>query len=494
MAKAGTPVQGFNQRLLDIFDPPKVTIWTPYPKQMQAATLADQVFELLYGGAAGGGKSMFLRGYAVEFCLDHPGAHVGIVRQTLPMLKQTHGLHLASLVGNLARENRTDNTWTFKNNSVIRFVSLPNVGDEQNYKSVEFDILLFDEVTEIEESQYTFMLSRVRSARGYRAHVIATSNPEGRGFRWVKRRWVTPAVADLAPGQSMPQEYEPWNPPLIQDGEMVGLQPNRAFIPATVMDNPGLMENNPTYVLQLQSLPDGRMRRALLHGDWTAMDQVPGALWNQSIIDENRVARHPDLVRVVVGVDPSGSSHNDSDECGIIVVGLGNDGRYYVIRDTSGVIAPEVWSARVQVAFDETSADCVVAEKNYGGDMVAAVLQKTRRHLPVKLVTASRGKAVRAEPISYLYSQGRVSHVGTFLELEDELTTWVPGDGWSPGRLDALVWAITELTAGGAMEYLNAISIHCISCGMPNVKKALNCFGCGESLTQDGDEDDAKAS
>jgi len=479
----------YNRHLYSRFFPERVHIWNPYPKQELAAQLADQCFELLYGGAAGGGKSMFLRGYAVEYALEHPGAHIGIVRRTLPMLKQTHGLHLTALCGKHAKENKSDNTWTFNNGSVIRFISLPNPDDEQNYKSVEFDVLLFDEVTEILETQYTFMLSRCRSARGYRSHVIATSNPEGRGFRWVKRRWVTPKESDLAPGQPLPEAMVPWNPPLVIDNKQQAneVAPSRCFLPATVMDNPGLMENNPAYVQVLRSLPDGRMRRALLDGDWTAMDQVPGALWSQAEIDEHRwSSTPPNLIRVVIGVDPSGSSHSGSDECGIIAAALGNDGRYYVLRDASGVVSPEVWSARTIVAYDDLAADRVVVEGNFGGDMAISVLQNAKANISIEKVTASRGKAVRAEPISFLYSQGKVSHVGSFLQLEDELCTWIPGAGWSPGRLDALVWALTELSGGGALEYLRAISTQCPNpaCGLPNIPGSVKCFVCNEPLLE----------
>lgn len=458
---------------------PPTTCWTPYPKQQQATVLAQSVFELLYGGAAGGGKSQFLRSYAVDFALTHPGAHIALVRRTLPRLKQTHGLHMTALIGDqLDRVNRTENTWTLRNGSIIRFIGLQNDGDEQDYKSVEFDLLCFDEVTELLEGQYTFMLTRLRSARGYRAHVIASANPEGRGFRWVKRRWVSPRVTDLAPGQPAPVAFTPWAPPIVEGSDVIGEQPSRAFCPASIWDNPGLIAANPQYVQQLRSLPDGRMRRALLDGDWDAMDQVPGALWAQTLLDEHRVAQAPQMTRVVVGVDPSGSSHDGSDECGIIAVGKGNDGRFYVLRDASGVVAPDVWAARTVVLYDEVEADKVVAEKNFGADMVISTLHHARTTLPVEAVTASRGKAVRAEPISYLYSQGRVSHVGQLLELEDELTTWTPDSGWSPGRLDALVWALTDLALGGALDYLNAMARMCPSCGLPNTSGAVQCFRC----------------
>jgi len=438
--------------------PPPVPLWEPHPKQQQAKTLAEQCFELLYGGAAGGGKSHFLRLYAVEFARDHPGAHIAMIRRALPMLKQTHGLHMGALTAGMAVENRTDWTWTFDNGSLIRFISLYNDGDEQNYKSVEFDLLLFDEVTELSEKQYVFMLTRLRSARGHRAHAIATSNPEGRGFRWVKRRFVKPEPRDLGPDQEMPKPGVPWEPALLEDGIEVDTQPIRAFLPATVLDNPTLMRTNPNYVRQLKSLPDSRLRRALVDGDWDAMDNVPGALWKQSIVDEHRVQSHPTLVRIVIGVDPSGSNAEGADECGIVAVGKGDDGHLYVLRDVSGVVAPEEWSARTAHAYDDLSADRVIAEKNFGGDMVRLTLKQSNPGMPVRLVNASRGKAVRAEPISWVYTDGRIHHVGHLPQLEDELTTWKPESGWSPGRLDALVWACTELLGGGQgsswMEYL----------------------------------------
>lgn len=435
-------------------------LWEPHPKQQQAKDLAAQCFELLYGGAAGGGKSHFLRYYGVEYARDHPGAHIGMVRRALPMLKQTHGLHMAELTAGLARENRTDWTWTFNNGSVLRFISLYNEGDEQSFKSAEFDLLLFDEVTELTEKQYTFMLSRLRSHRGHRVHCIATANPEGRGFRWVKRRFVKPEAKDLAPGQEAPRPGKPWTPPLVEDGKVTEWQSVRAFLPATVEDNPTLMRTNPQYVRQLRSLPDSRLRRALVDGDWDAMDNVPGALWKQSTIDESRVSSTPTLVRIVIGVDPSGSSQDGSDECGIVVVGKGDDGHLYVLRDVSGVVAPEEWSGRVRKAFDDLAADKVVAEKNFGGEMVRLTLKQAGPDMPVKMVNASRGKAVRAEPVSWVYTDLRIHHVGHLPQLEDELTTWTPGSAWSPGRLDALVWACTDLLGIGQgsvwAQYLKA--------------------------------------
>jgi phage terminase large subunit-like protein len=158
-----------------------------------------------------------------------------------------------------------------------------------------------------------------------------------------------------------------------------------------------------------------------------------------------RPAEVPDLVRVVVGIDPAGTSDDGADETGILVCGLGVDGSGYVLADRSARLTPDGWARRTVAAFDEFQGDRIVAETNYGGDMVLATLRTVRRSLPVTKVTASRGKAIRAEPISSLYEQGRVFHVGAFPELEDQLCGWTPADGTSPDRLDALVWAMTEL-------------------------------------------------
>ncbi len=196
-----------------------------------------------------------------------------------------------------------------------------------------------------------------------------------------------------------------------------------------------------------------RLGRQELHAE--LLDEIPGALWPYEILLGARVPSHPDLRRVVVAVDPSGSNGADEgDQQGIVVAGLGVDGLGYVLADRTCRLSPEGWGRRAIEAFDAFGADRIVAEKNYGGDMVRFTIQTVRGSAPVALVTASRGKIVRAEPIAALYEQGRIKHVipdlaeNPLAELEDELrhattTGWL-GEG-SPNRLDALVWALTEL-------------------------------------------------
>jgi phage terminase large subunit-like protein len=180
------------------------------------------------------------------------------------------------------------------------------------------------------------------------------------------------------------------------------------------------------------------------------LTDVPGALWTYAMLEDRRPA--PDLTRVVVAIDPAVTAGEDSDETGIIVAGLGVDGRGYVLADRSCRLSPDGWARRALAAFDECAADLVVAEVNNGGDMVEHTIRTVRRTAPYKKIHASRGKQTRAQPVAALYEQGRVSHVEVFPELEEQLTTWTPESGTSPDRLDALVWALTELMVGQPAE------------------------------------------
>ena len=182
---------------------------------------------------------------------------------------------------------------------------------------------------------------------------------------------------------------------------------------------------------------------------------APGALWQRSLFDKNRLTSRdvlPDMVKIVVAIDPNTSQTTERmTETGIIVAGLGTDRRGYVLADLSKERpTPDQWANIAVNAFKHWRADRIVAEVNNGGDLVAHTIHTIDPKLPFKQVYASRGKVLRAEPISALYEQNRISHVGLFPELEDQCCAWVPGDP-SPDRLDALVWAFTELMLGGGI-------------------------------------------
>lgn len=202
----------------------------------------------------------------------------------------------------------------------------------------------------------------------------------------------------------------------------------------------------PAFLAQIVARYEGtRLGRQELHAE--ILDDVPGALWTYAMLEDRRPA--PDLTRAVVAIDPAVTSGEDSDETGIVVAGLGVDGRGYVLADRSCRLSPDGWARRAVQAFDDHKADAVIAEANNGGDLVETTIRTVRRNAPYRKVHASRGKQARAQPVAALYEQGRVSHVDVYPELEEQLTTWTPESGASPDRLDALVWALTELMLAG---------------------------------------------
>lgn len=213
----------------------------------------------------------------------------------------------------------------------------------------------------------------------------------------------------------------------------------------------------PEYLKSLENLPE-RLRKRFLRGEYA--DSVAGALWNSEMIEKWRDVTDslPDMQRVIVAIDPSGSGDEDNsanDEIGIIVAGLGIDGNAYVLEDLTCKAGPKVWGNIGATAFDRHQADRIVAETNYGGEMVRFVMQTARPGIPFKKLTASRGKAVRAEPISALTEQGKIRFAGNFPALEDELCSFTT-NGYvgtnSPNRGDAFVWAMSELFPGMVKE------------------------------------------
>ncbi len=224
---------------------------------------------------------------------------------------------------------------------------------------------------------------------------------------------------------------------------------------ACMQINPGDNQVNlsPEYIRTLESLTP-RMRKRFLEGEFS--DDVTNGLFSSDIIDVYRStnSRLPDMVRIVIGVDPSGAddeenAHNDA--IGIVVGGLGTDGNAYLLEDCTVKAGPATWGKIVGSAFDRHAADVVVGEVNFGGAMVGFVVQTARPRTNYKAVTASRGKVVRAEPFSALYENGKVRHVGYFPELEDEMveftTQGYTGDA-SPNRADAWFWVLAELFPG----------------------------------------------
>jgi len=179
------------------------------------------------------------------------------------------------------------------------------------------------------------------------------------------------------------------------------------------------------------------------------LEDVPGALWNLTLLDECRVEAVPhgvDIVRLVVAVDPAVTSSEESNETGIVIAARCSNGHAYVFDDLSDRLSPDSWAKRAVGAYHGNSADRIVGEVNQGGDLVEKTIRTVDPHVAYKAVRASKGKIARAEPVSALYEQHKVHHIGSLAKLEDQMCTYVPGEAdFSPDRMDALVWAITEL-------------------------------------------------
>ncbi len=192
---------------------------------------------------------------------------------------------------------------------------------------------------------------------------------------------------------------------------------------------------------------DTRLGRQELDGE--IVEERADALWTRAMIEAARIETPPPLRRILVAIDPPAASHKRADACGIVACGIDAENLIYVLADeTIGAARPNVWAQQAVALYHKLEADGLVAEVNQGGDMVAAVIAEADASVPVRKVRATRGKFLRAAPVAQLYEQGRVRHVGAFAKLEDEMCDFAAGglsNGRSPDRLDALVWAITEL-------------------------------------------------
>lgn len=228
--------------------------------------------------------------------------------------------------------------------------------------------------------------------------------------------------------------------PLLK--ELIG-DPDSRISRATTYDN---MHNlAPTFVQKIIKKYEGtRVGRQELYAEM--LTDVEGALWSWDLIEQARIDEAPEMDRIVVAVDPAGSANKKSDETGIVVVGYAS-GMSYVLADESGRYSPHGWATVVKNLYNKFMADAVVVEKNYGGDMVRHTLTTSGVDARIIEIHARRGKVLRAEPVVSLYEQNKVFHIPGLNALEDELTSWIPFEGPSPNRLDAMVYGISNVAA-----------------------------------------------
>lgn len=223
-----------------------------------------------------------------------------------------------------------------------------------------------------------------------------------------------------------------------------GQQDNCTYIHTTYLDNIDNLDKS--FIEQLERLKLSNLKKYnhLVMGEWSEGDSDQ-ALWTDDLISGLRVVERPSMKRIVIAIDPAVTSKDTSDETGLIACGIGYDNHFYVLEDCTGIYTPKDWATKAIVMYRKWEADRIIGEVNNGGDLIETVLRSVDNNIPYKSVYATRDKLTRAEPVASVYEQGKAHHVGKFLELEYEMTTWEAKKGdKSPNRIDALVWGATE--------------------------------------------------
>jgi phage terminase large subunit-like protein len=415
---------------------------TAKQQEAQAVLAGDAKHIMLFGGSRSGKTFLLVRNIIMR-ALKAPASRHVIFRYRFNSVKAAVIQDTFPKVMDLAfpqvayKLDKTDWFATFPNGSQLWFGGLDDKERAEKILGMEFATIYLNECSQIPYESRNLALTRLAQSveqvfdgagRGpLKPRIYYDENPPGKGH-WTYRLFIQKTDPDSRQPLSNPDEY--------------------AWFKINPVDNTENVASD--YIETLQSM-SARLRKRFLSGEFG--DETPGGLFHDEIIETWRVTDGivPEFVRVVVAVDPSGSGdvdNADNDAIGIVVAGLGVDGNAYILEDCTVKTGPATWGRIATTAFDRHQADIVVGEINYGGAMVNATIQTARPRTPFRQVTASRGKAVRAEPFSALYEQGKVRHVGRFPELEDELTSFTIygyGGGGSPNRADAAIWALAEL-------------------------------------------------
>ena len=404
-------------------------VYTPAQKKALKLLGGDAGNIMLFGGSRSG-KTFLLCCALLVRALRAPGSRHAVIRRYANTLHSTIGCDtipkvLASRFGGKLRCKycKSDGVFALGNGAEIWLAGLDDDQRSDKILGREFATLYFNECSELHYDSVQTALTRLaQNVPPLTNKALFDCNPPGKDH-WTYQVF----IRKLNPLDNMPLK----NP---ADYAVMQLNPadNSVNLP------PGYIENT------LASLPL-RQRQRFLAGNF--LDVVDGALWTQENINVNRVSSLPPLQRVVIGVDPAVTSGSDSDYTGIVAAALGSDGHYYILGDHSVRATPLNWSCRVVDCYRTYQADRVVGEVNNGGDLIETLLRNVDSTISFRAVRAARGKIVRAEPVAALYEKNMVHHAGAFPELETEMVTYCGGAGQgSPDRLDALVWAITDLT------------------------------------------------
>ncbi len=410
-------------------------------EKAQDMLISDAVHCAVGGGSRSGKTFLLCRQVFIRAILEPNSRHAmfrfrfnsiwaSVVLDTMPKMLRLCFPYFNATMDQML--NKKHGYMTLPNGSEIWFAGLDDKDRTEKILGMEFATIYFNECSQIPWA--SVILAKTRLAQlthNIKLKAFYDFNPPS------KKHWTYLQFVDKV----NPDDRRP-EPDQFEFGYYM-------INPIDNQDNIGS-----GYIKLLEGLPE-RARNRFLHGRFS--DDSEGALWSEETLAQNRRVGHelepkiPDFQRVIIAIDPSGCSGPEdlrSDEVGIMVGALGADGHGYLIEDLSGRYKPEEWARIAASAFERHSADCIVAEKNFGGDMVRAVIHAENPDLPYKEVNASRGKIVRAEPISMLYDQNKIHHIGHFPELEDQLMGMLVS-GYvglkSPDRADSLVWLFTEL-------------------------------------------------
>jgi hypothetical protein len=419
---------------------------TPRQEQAQGIFASLAMYIMLFGGSRSGKTFLIVRNIVMR-ALKAPNSRHLIARFRFNHLKAAIILDTFPKVMKLCfpqiEYNLSKSDWfvTLPNGSEIWFAGLDDKERTEKILGLEFATIYLNECSQSAWTAVQMVLTRLAQ--------LVMQVVEGKEPVPLKLR----AYFDCNPPSKAHWTFRLFKQKV--DPETKEPLPNPDAYASFQMNPRDNAENlSPEYLSTLASLST-RMRRRFELGEFG--DATPGALFDEALIDRWRImdGSVPQMVRIVVSVDPSGAGDTDNadnDEIGIAVAGLGIDGNGYVFEDCSVKAGPATWGGLAVQAYARHKADALVGETNYGGDMVRQTVQtaalKEGIRVNFKKVTASRGKTVRAEPFSALYEQGKVRHVGILGKLEDELcamsTTGYTGNG-SPNRADAAIWALAEL-------------------------------------------------
>lgn len=396
---------------------------------------------MVYGGSRSGKTFLLVRALLTR-ALAHKSRHAilryrfnhikaSIIYDTLPKVLEL----CFPGVADKSKLDKTDWFLSLPNGSEVWFGGLDDKERTEKILGQEYATIYLNECSQIPWASRNMAMTRLAQNTQLRLKAYYDCNPPGMAH-WTYRLFMEKRDPDRRTQISNPENF---------NSIIMNPKDNEANLPSA-------------YLEELQNMSEP-MRRRFLLGQFA--DTSDSALWTLELLDQQRIVdgKIPEMVRIVVAVDPSGASGEEdlrSDEIGIVVCGLGKDGRGYILEDLSGRMAPAMWGKAAVSAFDRWEADCIVAEDNFGGAMVQEVIRgassnperKTGGTIPYRSVKASRGKIARAEPIAALFEQQKVSLVGHFPEMEDQfcaMTTAGYIGSRSPDRADAAIWGLASL-------------------------------------------------